>query len=105
MSLFGWLLALTQKQTITASMSLATGATPLAPVLSMTLTSTPASVADSVKDAAHAANLLTLAGTTIPIALAVIGLILLALAVWTSRRRKPEPSDESPAPSDAPVAA
>jgi hypothetical protein len=102
----GWLLALTQQQTITASMNLPTGATPLAPVLSMTLTSTPASIADSVKDATDAANLLTLAGATIPAALAVFGLILVVLAIWLARRRRGTDADApTPNVADAPVAA
>lgn len=92
----GAVLAADEDQTITADLGLGTATTPFAPVLAISLNTTPASLATSAADAANAANLLSLLCTTIPISAAVLGVLLAAAAVWTGRRRRPLETEGSP---------
>jgi hypothetical protein len=92
-----------KEQTIVAAMPGASAPTPLATVTSIKLKVTPEQVKKNASDAADDAQALTLIGTVVPVALTVIGLVLLALAFWLPRRRPSVPDDAEPATEPAAV--
>jgi hypothetical protein len=92
----GAVLSADENQTITADLDLGPATTPLAPVLSVSLNTTPASIASAAADASTAANLLSLLRTTIPIGAVILGMLLAAGAVWTARRHRPLKPESSP---------
>ncbi|MHA6758279.1 porin PorA family protein [Streptacidiphilus sp. PAMC 29251] len=99
----GYLLDLTQKQTVRADVAGPSGAVPLVPVLSLDIHSTDGSVADNAHTAAGDASALNLLGVVAPIGLAVLALLLALAAVLVARRPRrtatPEPTPESAAES------
>jgi hypothetical protein len=98
----GWLLSLTQHQTVIANLVLPSGVAPLAPVLDMTLSSTEDSIAESVADASDAQRLALVITTGAPVALLAIGLLLVGFAVVSARRRvAATPDSQTPVSADA----
>ena len=90
----GYLLDLTEHQTITADRTTPAGAEPLGQVLDITLSGTSGTVAASADRAHTIATVLVLVGTVAPLTLAGLGLVLVILLVVLARRRPsntPEP--------------
>lgn len=88
----GYLLSLTEHETITANLTTPGGTEPLGAVLDVTLTTTDATVTANAAQAATIANGLTLVGTIAPLTLAGLAIIPLILAVVLKRRRKATPT-------------
>jgi hypothetical protein len=100
----------TEDQQIIANATVAGATVPLLPVMAVKVQLTPASVADLADKATSAGRLLLLIGVVAPLALAVIGLLLIVLAVIrrspASSRTTAQPSSADPVPgapdADAP---
>jgi hypothetical protein len=84
----GLLLDISQKQTVTAELSTPLGPAPLAPVLSVGLNTTPSTVKQLSGKASTSAAQLAIIGILVPIALAALAVILLALVAVSARRRR-----------------
>jgi hypothetical protein len=84
----GYMLEVAQDQTITAELAGSAGPEPVAPVLHMTLRTTPNSVNTNVHNASTAAFQLSLISTIAPIAFLVVAVLLGVTAYISGRRRK-----------------
>ena len=102
----GYVVDVTRKQVVTASLSLAGNVVPLATVFALDIKFTPETVNTISDDAAEAEAGLTLLGTTGPIVLVVLGVLLLLVAVLLAvLRRIRRPAATAPAaPAAAPPA-
>jgi hypothetical protein len=79
-----------QQETVTAGLTMAGASVPLLPVLEFSVKNTPASVNQAVNDAKNYTEGLSAVGTWLPIALLVLGVLVLVAAVLVQRgRRRP----------------
>jgi hypothetical protein len=82
----GYVVDVTQKQTVAAAITLGPASVPLANVFALDVKFTPETVTSVGDDAAAARSGLFLIGVVAPAALLVIALLLVLLAVWQWRR-------------------
>jgi hypothetical protein len=95
----GYVVDVTQKQTVNASLSIAGQSIPLGTVFAVDLKFTPETVTSVSNDAAAGAEGLFLLGTIVPAVLLGLGILLALVAVVLAvRRRRP-----APAPAPEPV--
>jgi Porin PorA len=102
----GYVLDVSQKQTVVASIPLGTASVPLPSVFAVDMHFTPKSVDATSRDAAAAERGLFLIGVGIPAGLLVLAVLLVLLGVWLAVRRRDRPADQSAAtePAGAPTA-
>jgi hypothetical protein len=99
----GYVVDVTRKQVVEATLELALASVPLGPVFAIDLRFAPDTVKTITDDAATAQRGLTLLNVILPIALVVLAAVLVLVAVVLSARRRrrqprpPSPADRTPA--------
>jgi hypothetical protein len=90
----GYVVDVSQKQTVVASIPLGASSIPLPPVFAVDMHFTPKSVDTASRDAATAQRGLFLIGTGAPVGLLVLAVLLLLLGVWLAVRRPDRPAGQ-----------
>jgi hypothetical protein len=95
----GLIVDTTEDQQLIAGVTVGGTTTSLLPVMAVKVQLTPASVTQLADKAKSAGRLLTLIGVVVPVALMVIGLLLIVVAVL--RRTAPAPATANTSPAEA----